>query len=892
MKTILKLGFAMGGGVSLGSFCGAALTEVIKLSLLEIAAAWQAGETPAFDEVEVDVFSGASAGCLSLALMLRALAHQTPNELHHAHTALSQDPRHGPLFAWLTQLSQQPDDAGIRARHLVDQLLAAQSAQQLQDEAWVQRIDIRNLLPNEQQVPTLATQPGLLNFDAVRDIARDLLLDRPARETPNPDELYRNPQILGPRVLFAATLSNVTPILHDARPEFSSGADSAPGLTDGLRSNVHRELRVFDLNFRNLTDSAATLDKRRNEHHPYRWILIHRGNPPAGAPAGDVLDLRDRATWSMIATTAMASGAVPFAFPPVVLDRWDYEFGYDRDLPPSQQAGCTWPSPLRDPSSPSHPFTYVDGGTFNNEPIREAFRLASFIDSRSTNPEIAVHRRIVFVDPFVSHEQPSLAVGLHHLVASGDKRKGEPEAGSHPEKRAPFDCATLDRLVPHLGQLLGAILDEARVVEGDKVFQTRHRFQLRTHILDTISLVRLTPTDPADRKALETVATRIVEACSRQLESDFLSHMVPTGNLNLPDELRRVLHDRASEFTGLDPTQANAFCDSPASVGKDFGRWLKVLLHAYVDILMDLGGKSDRARLLAVSPQKRPQLLHGTLVSEPLPLGGAGLGGFAGFMDESTRRGDFGAGRFCAGLFLTRESFPPLPDQPTDVPRPETLRFCLSHTLPQEELQIRAIPGDILKSGLERLARRTLRAVKQARLVQVFPGLDQVIELAIGNFLAGQIKNLQADVPEKRAFELWINVEAMPNPTDLELDGKGMLSDYPARRHPARPGLWLITTADCHFGSATQGTPRLPWKGYHLDEPAPFADPCLPIYRNSLLSLADRKICDLLLPNGDLLQRALATGAVGFLCSLTPVPSGSGPITPRWAPFYPTPDVL
>ena len=31
------------------------------------------------------------------------------------------------------------------------------------------------------------------------------------------------------------------------------------------------------------------------------------------------------------------------------------------------------------------PFTYIDGGAFNNEPIREAFRLASFLDSPPGN---------------------------------------------------------------------------------------------------------------------------------------------------------------------------------------------------------------------------------------------------------------------------------------------------------------------------------------------------------------------------------------------------------------------------------------------------------------------------------------------------------------------------
>ena len=60
MGKVLRLGFAMGGGVSLGTFSGSALTEVLKLVVLR----GRDSNGDPFSEVVVDVFSGASAGAM------------------------------------------------------------------------------------------------------------------------------------------------------------------------------------------------------------------------------------------------------------------------------------------------------------------------------------------------------------------------------------------------------------------------------------------------------------------------------------------------------------------------------------------------------------------------------------------------------------------------------------------------------------------------------------------------------------------------------------------------------------------------------------------------------------------------------------------------------------
>ena len=105
--------------------------------------------------------------------------------------------------------------------------------------------------------------------------------------------------------------------------------------------------------------------------------------------------------WAQIAATAIASGGFPFAFEPVVLSRKAFEYGPDLWC---RTFGRPMPKKKSDfNGQETHPFSFVDGGTFNNEPIREAFRMASFIDgyTRAETPGAVVQRVIVFVDTFV-----------------------------------------------------------------------------------------------------------------------------------------------------------------------------------------------------------------------------------------------------------------------------------------------------------------------------------------------------------------------------------------------------------------------------------------------------------------------------------------------------------
>ena len=65
----LKVFLSMGGGVSLGAFSGAALTEALKSLVLFCRDKY--GNK--YDDVILDGMSGASAGSVSLAIMIRCL---------------------------------------------------------------------------------------------------------------------------------------------------------------------------------------------------------------------------------------------------------------------------------------------------------------------------------------------------------------------------------------------------------------------------------------------------------------------------------------------------------------------------------------------------------------------------------------------------------------------------------------------------------------------------------------------------------------------------------------------------------------------------------------------------------------------------------------------------
>jgi hypothetical protein len=274
MAKELRIAFAMGGGVSLGTFSGAALSQLLKLAVLT-------AHFKGMDRVVVDAFSGASAGTMALAVMLRSLIHRTREQESAALLKLREE--FGP--ALIDGLPQS-----VRA-----DLVAAQVVQDIQARVWGEDISISRLLghgPTGQR--SLKHEPSILDRGAVEEIAIDTIGFRDG-------VVLDQRRLLGDRTLFAAALANITPTLLDARADLHTMDFGLLGLSDGLVSRSHRELRVFDLNFGAV---GAGLTAEDDGRYPKRWCRYHN----APEREGDIGDIRQPKSWAKIAATAIASG--------------------------------------------------------------------------------------------------------------------------------------------------------------------------------------------------------------------------------------------------------------------------------------------------------------------------------------------------------------------------------------------------------------------------------------------------------------------------------------------------------------------------------------------------------------------------------------------------------
>lgn len=652
MARELRLGFALGGAVSLGTFTGAAVAQALKLAILR---ARPKGGTERYDRVVVDVLSGASAGAMSLALLLRALVHQSEGDRREAERRL------------LAEFGESGDFTDDNPRPNTWRRTAAISAEvalMLHERVWGNDIHINELAGALGKVQALYAG-GLLDRRAVDRIARRYL-PLPGAASPGTGG------VLGERVLGAMSIANLTPVIADARRVHRHPGTLEAAAADAARSNVRAELRVFDLHLADIDDDACT-----DPHlHPPRWCRYHVGPKRRGV----IGDLRSDAFWERLGATAIASGAVPGAFEPVVLERraWEYgpnlwpsELGRYPETPETGRAPCGSPTEY-----PSAKFTYVDGGAFNNEPIREAFRLASYQDGREAG--MPFDRRIIFVDTFVGQEEPDYAVPIHARFGVHDK--------------AIARLTSIDRLIPgHLPSLVSLLRDEASVVELDKVEAVRNRFQTRDRLRDLLA--------PETAGILNQDGFDALAAfCRRELARDQLGSLLPRAGYRLEDELLRVRREvkDSRDILGLDEAWSGA---SP-NHREAQGRWSRALLGVVVDILMDLPGKSAEASLVPVGPFVRRA--DGGYARVPLP--GEGMAGFLGFLARAHRPFEFRVGKRAVREALeAAELLPEGQDPPSEHPR----TFTRSE---EQDFEAQVERGrEVLKRPLRALAEHAVR---------------------------------------------------------------------------------------------------------------------------------------------------------------------------------------
>ena len=148
MGKVLKVCLAMGGGVSLGSFSGSALTEALKLLII-----YGKGEDgKSYKDVVVDGMSGASAGAIALTILLRCLVDyksmlfkgmpKDETEKEKDETVLMAE-REERLEAALAKnyFNGIQEDLYKLDSAKVESLKALQLAQMIQEILWVDSVD-------------------------------------------------------------------------------------------------------------------------------------------------------------------------------------------------------------------------------------------------------------------------------------------------------------------------------------------------------------------------------------------------------------------------------------------------------------------------------------------------------------------------------------------------------------------------------------------------------------------------------------------------------------------------------------------------------------------------------------------------------------------------------
>ncbi len=719
----LRLSMAMGGGVSLGTFSGGALTQSVKLLVLD------GYYHDKYDRIIIDSFSGASAGAISLAIMLRGLVEQTDEQLERAEENLRQELGE----VWFEKVreklkgsgsatggssegsSGEPEDenrsgnesaGSAEAGNRPDkwrELLAIQAAQDLQRQIWVDEIDIYKLLgvknsdnPDKGEVKKaiekLDGKASLFSRKTLEELASVYLkIDREGMD-------FSGRALLGDRVLFACTLTNLSPLTMSSKGIYNVDESGLHGLRDGLRSFNHRDMRVFDIHFADLNeplradagppvdpvdpdapaeiiepseegaassesgstggavdpnesgtpgespDSGGSTDSankklRRSMKYPNRWFRLHQGN----SEHIDAEDLRTNRGWSVIAATSIACGAFPGAFEPVILKRRDWEYGRSAWPPQIQKfADLTADERYRFEECPPdyYPFAYADGGAFNNEPIREAFRLSYFMDTLSS-AGTDFDRKVLTVDPNVTEKFMPLGVGFANRFTTKSRRE---QRRDHREKTFDFEArSSLSRLLTFGGDVAGAIQSQSTVNEADKVFQKKNEFRMRKEFIESMKGFEPSEVNP---EAIRALAGDIKEKIEEVRRKDRL----PTVQVNFECETLRVIRENPDQFEGLEDRIELFldFVDGDSDGGElDLKAWHKVLMLSHLDLLTGMAGNSEEARLLSVAPFIIENEGH-----RKLELMGGTFRGFGGFFSHKAREHDYEAGRWAALHYL------------------------------------------------------------------------------------------------------------------------------------------------------------------------------------------------------------------------------------------------
>ncbi len=678
----LKLSFAMGGGVSLGAFSGAALTEALKLLLIS----GLDDEGRRYTHIELDSMSGASAGAVSLCIMLSCLLNYK-RYLSDSHPLPKNKFSLNDIDAELGQQFGVDWKRNYIAH--VEPLRALQVAQKLQEVLWVERVNMDELVRLDRFNLDNKDSVSLLDRSLLIELVNEFILsDIQKLNTDNSHIISKE------RFLFACSLTNLIPLAL-------GNGDNQQELTEPLVKELqkahasynHKELRLFDFQLnRAAVEEGSRLTKA---------ITVGRNK-------SFQFQIDQPEIWSIISATCLACAAFPFAFEPVVLKRYKYEYKikeyesgienevtFESDFETKLKAGdipvfqsdyttkynkrieqsVPWTTRKHKPILSEAPaeledeeffyFSYIDGGTLNNEPIREAFRMANYLDTRDPTPSEAYDRVIIFVDPIVRTEQ------VNHNSESFYSYNVKNKYGRlYVRKNGEWN-----RLTSYTSKLIDTLRDQGAIKEEHKISTYMSSVNLNK------KLTLLIDSSPFPSEFTDDFTETILEFLrfqSQQNNDDQISTFDVNDRIFIEQSIKKYLIERKIEAQ-FDPVFKyfyklidilRAYEQAEATLSEMTAKLnhripfeyipviKKLFYHNILQAILDADGKDPNAMRMAITPVRYPVKPNDDLEEpETIKLPGSEFEAFGGFANHASRAFSNAYGRYCAFQALTRGDF-------------------------------------------------------------------------------------------------------------------------------------------------------------------------------------------------------------------------------------------
>ncbi|MFD0990476.1 patatin-like phospholipase family protein [Mariniflexile jejuense] len=647
MGKTLKICLAMGGGVSLGSFSGSALTEALKLLILY----GQDRNGKKYDKVIVDGMSGASAGAIALTIMLKSLIDYK-SMLKKLLKGVDEDI----LINEIASDYFGNDDKLAKEHPNIEELKALQVAQKIQEEIWVNRLTAQELFGTKKETnfePKMHESFGLLDRELLEQLAEEFIID------PKFDNLDNIRVLDKGRVLFACSLTNLLPI--EIKKDESELSKLEKNVVQSVGAQNHTELRIMDFVFDKTQVGTKGSDSR--------WLKFTDIENEADLN----FNLNEDRAWSIICSSVLACGAFPIAFEPVLLRRYRQEF--DGDEAYEKKCG-QWPVQFNDLndkfnddnvkktsvfneeldnalSYSSFNFPYIDGGTFNNEPIREAFRIGAFQDFGSDLD--AIDRLILFVDPIVRKEKYQ----TFSLSSLFPVEMDESEAIKNDE---------LSKLFGVTSNLITSLKNQGRIKEEHKISDVKQNFNLRDTIFSyldqneylggnlTVEILKTAyekiKTNLGDdiislgtRNVIDYFQNELTKACISKVDSN--SKCLKIANEKFKILLNAIDNNRIPN----DKFDPEGYKILEIENSKDKNLFARAVFKIIFDFSLNTYGKNPKAERVAILPINSKK--------EVISLPGEEVSAFGGFASKKARQYAFHYARLStlSSLSATDEGF-------------------------------------------------------------------------------------------------------------------------------------------------------------------------------------------------------------------------------------------